>query len=81
MKPMKESTKTKVFGGLKFELEQIYWSEKWAQADAADSRKHGWYCRIVPVMHNGEIKYARYIREIKMTRVPLSKQRRKKRGK
>ena len=77
MKPQ-QATKTKIFGGLKYTLDQIYWSEKWAQADAADSRKHGWYCRIVPVMSDGEIKYARYIREVKMKRVPLSKQRRKR---
>lgn len=76
MKPEK-ATKTKVFGGLNFKLDQIYWSEKWAQADAVDSRKHGWYNRIVPVMHDGEVKYARYIREVKMVRKPLSKQRKK----
>lgn len=74
MKPEKV-TNTKMFGGLKYKLEQIYWSEKWAQADAADSRKHGWYNRIVPVMYEGELKYARYIREIKMVRLPLTKQR------
>lgn len=57
---MEQLTRTKNRNGRRYHLDQIYWDKIRANREAVDARKHGYYSFVVPVMYEGEKKYARY---------------------
>jgi hypothetical protein len=64
-------TMFKIFDGVKYPLDQIYWDKQRALSEAKEARAHGFYSRVVAVIYDGELKYARYSRPFEYVRKPL----------
>lgn len=66
-------TMSKIFNGVKYPLDQIYWDKQRALDEAWEARQHGYYSRVVAIIYDGELKYARYTRPVEYVRKPLTR--------